>query len=101
MLGTIVYFLAGVAEALLALRIVFRLLGANPGSGFVAGVYNFSQPLVNPFAGIFNQPAATAVGQGAVTPSVIDWPAIVALIIIAIIGGIVGRIAYHPRHVGV
>jgi len=101
MLGTIGYFLAGIAEALLALRIVFRLLGANPDSGFVAAVYNFSQPLVQPFAGIFKSPAATAVGQGAVTTSVVDWAAIVALVFIAIIGGIVARIAYHPRHAGV
>lgn len=101
MLGTIIYFLFGIAEGLLALRIVFHLLGANPGSGFVAWVYNFSQPLVTPFSGIFNQPAATAVGQGAVTTSIIDWAAIVALVIIAIIGTIVARIAYHPRHAGV
>jgi hypothetical protein len=101
MLGTIVYFLFGIAEALLALRIIFRLIGANAASGFVAWIYNLSQPLVTPFSGIFNQPAATTVGQGAVTSSVIDWGAIVALIIIAIIGAVIGRIAYHPRHVGV
>lgn len=100
-MGTIVYFLIGTAEALLGLRIVFRLLGANPGSGFVSWVYSFSQPLVSPFAGILNQPAPTTLGQGAVASSVIDWPAIIALIIIGVIGAIIGRIAYHPRHAGV
>ena len=101
MLGTILYFLFGFAEAILALRIVLRLIGANAGSSFVAWVYNLSQPLVTPFSGIFNQPVATVVGPGAATTSVIDWSAIVALIIIAIIGAVIGRIAYHPRHAGV
>jgi len=101
MLGTIVYLLFGFAESLLALRIVFRLLGANPAAGFVSWVYNFSQPLITPFAGIFNQPAATAVGPGTATTSVIDWAAIVALIIIAIIGAVIGRATYHSRHASV
>jgi YGGT family protein len=101
MLGTIVYFLFGIAEALLALRIVFRLLGANAASGFVSWIYSFSQPLVTPFSGIFNQPAATVVGPGAVSTSVIDWAAIVALIIIGVIGAVIGRMIYHPRHAGV
>lgn len=102
MLGTIVYFLFGIAEALLAVRIVLRLIGASAASGFVSWIYNLSQPLVTPFSSIFNQPAATVVGPGATTTSVIDWSAIVALIIIALIGAIIGRIIYHhPGHVGV
>jgi hypothetical protein len=101
MLGTIVYFLFGIAEALLTLRIILHLIGANAANAFVSWVYNFSQPLVTPFSSIINQPSATAIGPGAVTSSVIDWAAIIALVIIVVIGAVIGRIAYHPRHMGV
>lgn len=39
--------------ALLALRILLLLLGANTASGFVSFIYNVSQPFVAPFRGIF------------------------------------------------
>lgn len=49
----IIYFLLSVLEVILLLRLVFRLLAANTGNGFVTFLYNLSQPFVAPFQGIF------------------------------------------------
>ncbi len=96
MLAAIVSAIVGVIEGLVALRFVFRLLGANPSNAFVDWIYQWSTPLVSPFAGIFGR-NATISGQGFVTQSVFDWTALIALVVYAIIGGIVIRLVGGSR----
>lgn len=52
----IVYYIGGVLIALLLLRLIFQLLGANQGSGFVDFIYGLSAVFVAPFFGIFGEP---------------------------------------------
>ena len=52
---SIVGVIFGVIEAILAFRLIFKLLGANPGNVFVNGIYNITQPFVGIFEGIFPQ----------------------------------------------
>ena len=42
---------------ILALRFVFRLLGANQGNSFILFLYQISQVFVAPFNGIFHDQA--------------------------------------------
>lgn len=51
-----VWFLLGAVEVLLGFRFVFRLLGANPASGFVDALYSVTGFLLAPFFGIFGTP---------------------------------------------
>ena len=53
----IISFVLSVLEIVLALRFVFRLLGANQYNGFVAALYGFSAIFAAPFSGIFTNPA--------------------------------------------
>lgn len=92
MIAGILYAIVGFIEVLLGLRFLFRLLGANPGSAFVELIYDWSTPLVTPFAGIFGQ-EATVTGPGVVTQSVFDWTALIALIVYALIGAVLVRAA--------
>ena len=93
MIASILYAIGGFIETLIALRIILRLIGANSGNAIVSWIYGWSTPFVMPFSGIFGQDA-TVVTQlpGAVAPSVFDWTAIIALIIIGIIVGVIGII---------
>lgn len=91
MLGAIVYAITGLIEVIVGLRFAFLLLGANPASAFVNWIYTWSAPLVAPFESIFNQHAVTT-GAGVVVHSVFDWTSLIALIIYAVIGGIIGRL---------
>lgn len=52
----VVYYIGGVIVALIALRFIFLLLGANRDSGFVDFIYNLSGIFVAPFVGIFGEP---------------------------------------------
>lgn len=76
-----VYYILGLLETLLAFRLVFRLLGANPGSGFVSLIYTVSGVFLAPFNGIFR--AATT--SGIETTSVLEPPTIIAMIVYALI----------------
>lgn len=99
MLASIIYAIGGAIETLIALRIVFRLIGANAGNVIVAWVYSWSTPLVVPFSGILGQDATVVSGIGPVTNSVFDWTALVALIVIGVVVGFVGSILSHRRAV--
>jgi len=69
----VIYFIFGVIEALLAIRFVLLLLGANQGSPFVNLIYTVSRPFVLPFQGIFGEPTFDS--------SVVEWSSLVGMIV--------------------
>ena len=92
MIASIIYAIGGFIEALVGLRFVLRLVGANPDNALVSWIYAWSTPFVAPFSGIFGQDATVVNGVGAVTMSVFDWTALVALIVIGIAVGLIGSL---------
>lgn len=95
MLARIIYAIGGFITTLIGLRIVLRLLGANPENAIVNWIYTWSTPFVAPFSGIFGQDATVIHGVGTVAPSVFDWTALIALIVIGAVVGFVGSLLYH------
>ncbi len=75
----------GIIEVVLAFRLVFKLLGANPNNGFVQVIYNVTQFIVDIFDGIF--PTATTNGAG--TTGVLEPAVIIAMVVVGIIAWIV------------
>lgn len=82
----VIYLLFGILEALLAIRFVLRLLGANPASGFATFVYGITEPFMRPFVNLFGQPA--------VGGSVLEWNALVAIVVYALIAWVLAKIAW-------
>lgn len=81
----VVYYLGGVIIALLALRVVLLMLGANQGSAFVDFVYVVSGFFAAPFHGIFNyQPAYGA--------SIFEVSTLVAIVVYALLTVGIGRL---------
>jgi len=80
-LRKIVSYVLGILEFLLVFRLIFKLLGANPASGFVSFIYTVSGILLAPFSGIFR----TAVTQGIETKSVLEPANIIAMFVYALI----------------
>ena len=74
-IARLVYFIFGVLQALLILRIILLVLIANPGNDIVALILNVTDPFVEPFRGMFSIDRVTA-DQG----SKFDIAALVALI---------------------
>ena len=90
-----VYFVLGVLEVILLLRLIFRLLGANQSSAFVMFLYNLSHIFVGPFNGIFND---QALGN-----SVFEISTLVAMVVYALIAwGVVslGNLIFAPKYSG-
>ena len=87
-LRKIVYYILGIFETFFAFRLVFKLLGANPGSTFVSLIYSISGALLAPFSGIFK----TAVSKGLETKSVLEPATIIAMIVYAVIAYAIVRL---------
>ncbi len=77
----IIYYLLGLLETLLIFRFIFRLLGANPQSGFVAGIYAVTGGLLAPFLGIFSP----FVTRGAETQSVFEPATLIGMLVYALL----------------
>ncbi len=81
--SAVVWYVVGVIDLLLALRIVFFLFGAR-AVGFAATLYNLTSPLVAPFRGIFPNPSV----EGAH----FDMAAFAAIIVYSLIGWVVAKL---------
>jgi len=73
----VIWFIAGVINALIAIRFILLLLGANQSAGFVDFIYGITAVLVAPFVGIFGQPT---FGQ-----FMFDWSSILAIVVYSLI----------------
>jgi hypothetical protein len=86
----LVYFFFGLLEFLLGFRLVFKLFGANPVSGFVRFIYSLTQPFVLPFEGNFRK----GYTQGVETTSVLEPSTLVAMLVYGLLAwGIVKFVA--------
>jgi uncharacterized protein YggT (Ycf19 family) len=73
----IIYLAFGVIESLIAIRVVLKLLAANPSAGFTSLIYNVTQPFVALFQGVF--PDAQSKG------SVLEVSSLLAILVYALL----------------
>jgi hypothetical protein len=69
----IVWYIAGLLEALLAFRFALKLLGANPAAGFTSFIYGITYPFAAPFLSVFK---ITDVNG-----SVFEWTTVLAMLV--------------------
>jgi hypothetical protein len=89
----LVWLFFGILETLIVLRILLKLIGANPASPIAALIYAFTDLFLFPFAGLTGSPAAGGM--------VLELPAFFAIVIYALIAWAIERtiwvIFYRPR----
>lgn len=89
----LIWLFLGILEALIALRIGLKLIGANPDSPIVALIYGFTNLFLFPFAGMTATPSAGSM--------VLELSSMFAMLIYGLIGWAVERtvwlIFYRPR----
>jgi hypothetical protein len=83
----ITYFLFGMLELLLAVRVILHLVGANAENGFANFIYGLSAPFVALFASLLKNPALT-------TTAVLEVTTIIAMIVYAMLAWLVGRLIW-------
>src|SRR5579875_1099974 len=77
-LTQVVWLIIGIIVALIAIRVVLRLLAANPAAGFTSFIYNASAPFLAPFFGVVGSPSANG--------SVLELPSLIAIVVYLLIG---------------
>jgi uncharacterized RDD family membrane protein YckC len=89
----LIWLLLGILEALIALRIGLKMIGANPDSPIVALIYGFTYLFLFPFAGMTATPSAGSM--------VLELSSFFAMGIYALIAWVVERVVwlifYRPR----
>ena len=89
----LIWLFLGILEALIALRIGLKLIGANPESPIVALIYGFTALFLFPFEGMVATPSAGSI--------VLELSSLFAMLIYALIGWAVERtvwvLFYRPR----
>ena len=81
------YFLFGLLELLLALRVILHLLGANPNNTFASIIYGLSGPFVALFTNLLRNPALS-------TTTMLELTTIIAMIVYAIAAWLIGRVIW-------
>lgn len=69
----IVWYILGIVEALLAFRLVLKLLGANAGAGFTSFIYGITYAFASPFLNVF--------GVSQVAGNVFEWTTLLAMFV--------------------
>jgi len=89
----LIWLLFGILEALIALRIGLKLIGANPDSPIVALIYGFTYLFLFPFTGLVGSPTAGSM--------VLELSSMFAMLIYGLIAWAAERtvwlVFYRPR----
>jgi len=80
----LVYLVFGLIEGLLVIRLVLKLLGANPQAGFSNWVYNVTDLFLGPFRNIL-----PTIGN---TQSQLEMSVVIAILVYALAGWAVARL---------
>jgi len=81
----VVSIITGFVAAILAIRFVLTLLGANRGNGFADVIYSTTYPLVAPFFGLFGYTFQYGVAR-------VEIETLVAIVVYSLIGYGIGRL---------
>lgn len=85
-ISALIGFFFGVLEALIGIRVLLRLIGANPGNAFASLVYNFTALFLAPFNGLVPTPAAG--------PMVLEVSSIIAILVYALVAWAIIRLLW-------
>jgi len=82
----LVWLVFGLIEAVIAIRFILRLLGANEGAPFGAFIYQVSGAFLLPFSGLFTTPRSGG--------SALDLNALVGLVVYMLLAWLVAKIVW-------
>lgn len=82
----LIWLLFGAIEALIGLRVILKLIAANPNNAFAGLVYNITALFLWPFQGLTVTPSADGI--------VLELSSIIAMIVYGIIGWGIVKLAW-------
>ena len=85
-ISQLIWLLFGGLEALLGIRVILMLIGANPGNWFTAFVYQLSELFLWPFQNLIANPTFQNM--------TLEVTSIIAMIVYALLGWIIVRLIW-------
>ena len=82
----VVWLLLGLLEALIALRVVFKLIGVNAANTFASFLYGLTDFFIAPFASLTGAPSAGGM--------VFEFSTLIAMIVYALVFWAIERLVY-------
>jgi len=83
----VTYLVFGIIEGLLAIRLILKLLGANPQAGFTNFIYGLTNFFMAPFRNLL-----PAVGTGSSSGAVLETSVVIAIIVYALVAWVLARL---------
>ncbi len=80
----LIWLFFGIVEILIGLRVLLKLIGANPANGFASFIYNAAALFLSPFFGLIGSPSAGSV--------VLEVPSLIAMLVYALLGWLIVRV---------
>ena len=82
----IIWLATGVLESLIAIRVLLKLMAANPSAGFAAFIYNMTAVFLAPFFGLTATPSANG--------SVLELSSLIAMLVYALLAWGIVRVLW-------
>lgn len=90
-----IWLIFGILEGMIGIRILLKLIGANPGNPFARFVYDITQPFLFMFEGLINNPSFDNI--------VLELHSIIALLVYAFVTWVLVRmiwlVFYRPEDI--
>jgi uncharacterized membrane protein len=90
----LIWFVFGVLEGLIGLRVLLKMMAANPSNAFATFIYGITEIFVLPFKGLTAEPSAEGF--------VLEIPAIIAMLVYLLVAWAIARavwvLLYRPRN---
>jgi hypothetical protein len=85
-ISAFIWLMFGILISLIGLRVILKLIGANPGNLFAQFVYSFTDVFLWPFWGLTGNPSANGM--------VLEIPSIIAMVVYAIIAWAIAKLTW-------
>ncbi len=82
----ITWLVTGVLESLFTIRILLKLMAANPAAGFATFIYNMTAVFLTPFFGLTATPSANG--------SILEIPTLIAMLVYALLAWGIVRVLW-------
>ena len=82
----IIWLVTGVLESVFTIRILLKLMAANPAAGFATFIYNMTAVFLTPFFGLTATPSANG--------SILEIPTLIAMLVYALLAWGIVRVLW-------
>ncbi len=85
-ISAFIWLMFGILISFIGLRVILKLIGANPGNLFAQFVYSFTDVFLWPFWGLTGNPSANGM--------VLEIPSIIAMVVYAIFAWAIAKLTW-------